>query len=86
MQLHEILLNFPGKYSKRKILEIDLFDFTSFLAWTFLNFLARCVSTYTYLSDSSLGLSLSRAMSGFLKAALLQHWSKLLYKDLMAPQ
>ena len=22
--------------------EIDLFDFTSFFAWTFLNFLARC--------------------------------------------
>ena len=24
--------------------EIDLFDFTSFFAWTFLNFLARCAA------------------------------------------
>ena len=31
-----------GIWSKKIIHEIDLFDFTSFLAWTFLNFLAHC--------------------------------------------
>ena len=28
---------------KKFFREIDLFDFTSFFAWTFLNFLAHCV-------------------------------------------
>ena len=27
---------------KKNLRDIDLFDFTSFLAWTFLNFLAHC--------------------------------------------
>ena len=39
----KILLNFHGKYSKKNR-QIDLFDFTSFYAWTFLNFLACCVT------------------------------------------
>ena len=30
-------------FLKLQKMEIDLFDFTSFLAWTFLNFLASCV-------------------------------------------
>ena len=28
--------------------KIDLFDFTSFVAWTFLNFLARCAFIEKY--------------------------------------
>ena len=28
--------------------KLDLFDFTNFLAWTFLNFLARCVFFITF--------------------------------------
>ena len=35
----KILLNFHGKYSNTFFHEIDSFDFTSFLVWTFLNFL-----------------------------------------------
>ena len=31
-----------GKYTKKKFCEIDSFYLTSFLAWTFLNFLAHC--------------------------------------------
>ena len=33
---------FSWEKFKRKIREIDLFDFTSFFAWTFINFLAQC--------------------------------------------
>ena len=32
--------------SQKKFREIELFDFTSCFAWTFLNFLARCVLVY----------------------------------------
>ena len=32
--------------AKKKNHEIDLFDFTCFLAWTFLNFLAHCEKFY----------------------------------------
>ena len=38
----KILLNFHGKYLKMVCREIDLLDFTSFLVWTFFNFLAHC--------------------------------------------
>ena len=38
----KILLNFHGKYSKNVFREIDLFDFTSFMVWTFFNFPAHC--------------------------------------------
>ena len=31
-----------GIWSKKKIREIDKFDFTSFLVWTFFNFLSHC--------------------------------------------
>ena len=42
MQFHEILVNFHGKYSKIYFFAIDFFDFTSYFAWTFFNFLAHC--------------------------------------------
>ena len=32
-----------GIWPNKKFREIDLFDFTSFLVWTFLNFLSHCV-------------------------------------------
>ena len=38
----KMLLNFHGNYSKKIFREIDLLDFTSFLVWTFFNFLAHC--------------------------------------------
>ena len=41
MQFHEKY--FVMEFGKKKFPEIDLFDFSSFLAWTFLNFLAYTV-------------------------------------------
>ena len=35
------------EFGKKKIREIDLFDFTSFLACTFLNILAHCELCFT---------------------------------------
>ena len=34
------------EFGQKQICEIDLFDFTSFLAWTFLNFLSQYISMY----------------------------------------
>ena len=39
--------------------EIDLFDFTSFFAWNFLNFLARCVYTLFSFQFNNLKLQTS---------------------------
>jgi len=38
----KILLTENGKYPEKKYREIDSFHLTSFLAWTFLTFLAHC--------------------------------------------
>ena len=41
-----------GKYTKKKFREIDSFNLTSFLAWTFLNFLVHCVVNVLTKLDS----------------------------------
>ena len=49
----KILPNFHGKYSKKFFREIDLLDFTSFLVWTFFNFLAHYGSSESDLLVTS---------------------------------
>ena len=52
--------------------KIDLFDFTSFLAWTFLNFLAHYVPLYITLSSPNLFLT----SSYWCAAICISHFSK----------
>ena len=40
------------EFGQKIFLEIDLFDFTSFFAWTFLNFLARCEAEYILVKST----------------------------------
>ena len=49
LAIFEIAKN--GFWSKIFFREIDLFDFTSFFAWTFLNFLAHWASVKICLDD-----------------------------------
>ena len=48
------------EFGQKEICEIDLFDFTSFLAWTFLNILAQGVISdiYSFYHDHILKESL----------------------------
>ena len=45
------------EFDQKIFREIDLFDFTSFLAWTFLNFLAHCVGRSSSSSSVRTGSS-----------------------------
>ena len=51
----DILLSANGKYPKKICVKIDSSHFTSFLAWTFLIFLAHCVPSILMFYSSLFG-------------------------------
>ena len=73
-------LDFHGKYSE-KFREIDLFDFTSFLDWSFLNFVAHCAITCDESSVSLNSFVLIFIVSWPLLSLLTKQFTRMIWES-----